>query len=504
MSVTLRSLVDAGSFPVRFVVAPPDDAADAPITWVHSSDLPDPTPWLEPGQLLLTNGAQFLGDDADPEDYVARLVEAQVLGLGFATHVLHAEIPPAVHRACSEQGLCLLDVADRTPFIGIVRHVADRIAVEREDRLRWSLEAHRALARAALRPDGLAAVLAELERRLGCWVALYDGTGEPIPITTARPVPRAVLPVATDAVRMVLARGRRAALRVAAGDTEITVQTVGQRGHLRGALVVGAATELDPAGTDLVTSVIALASIALDQTRSLDTARRRLRTGLLELLLSGESTVAQRTAQELWGPLPTEPLQVILLVGAPTEMIMTTLEQYISSHASELFYAERDDRLHLIVAADRLAPVLRLIGAGVEHGAGVSSPVSWADLAHGVEEARRSLALTGGGARLVRFAELADQGLLGLLQVSGGGAVARRMLAPLLERPAVESAVLLESITVWLDHQCAWEPAAQQLRVHRHTLRNRVERVGGLVDRDLSDFGARAELWAALQLVSST
>ena len=40
-----------------------DGALDAPIRWVHSSDLADPTPFLSEGLALLTTGTQFLSDD---------------------------------------------------------------------------------------------------------------------------------------------------------------------------------------------------------------------------------------------------------------------------------------------------------------------------------------------------------------------------------------------------------------------------------------------------------
>ena len=51
---------------------------------------------------------------------------------------------------------------------------------------------------------------------------------------------------------------------------------------------------------------------------------------------------------------------------------------------------------------------------------------------------------------------------------------------------------------MWLAHHGQWEPAAAQLGVHRHTLRKRVVRAGGLLGRDLDQPGVRAELWLAL------
>jgi purine catabolism regulator len=41
----------------------PDGALDADVSWVHSSDLADPTPFVIPGQVLLTTGTQFGATD---------------------------------------------------------------------------------------------------------------------------------------------------------------------------------------------------------------------------------------------------------------------------------------------------------------------------------------------------------------------------------------------------------------------------------------------------------
>ena len=67
-------------------------------------------------------------------------------------------------------------------------------------------------------------------------------------------------------------------------------------------------------------------------------------------------------------------------------------------------------------------------------------------------------------------------------------------------RPSAEREMLIRSVTVWLSHNGAWDPAARELGVHRHTLRHRVSAVERLLGFDLGRFPDRAELWAALQL----
>lgn len=502
-NVSLRTLMAEPVFKLGLVVAGDPDVLAREIAWVHSSDLGDPTPWLEPGQLLLTDGMQFTGEMSDDladrrtDEYVRRLAARGVLALGFATGIIHAAIPPRLVDACERHGFTLLEVGERTPFIGIIRFVADAVAAARVASLEWSLAAQRAVARAALRPDGLTAILAELEQQLDCWVALYDALGNRVTIETREPVPDGV----EEAVHDVLLRGSRAGLHLAAGTNGATLLTLGRGGELRGVLAVGSRVPLDNAEHDLVSSVIGLASIALEQHGALDLARRQLRSGLLELLLSGDRAVAERTARRLWGPLPPDPIRVAV-VDIPSGGLgfLSELDVQAATHGGRLFFAEQDARI-VIVSND--ADTGLWDGVVGRHGlaGGVSASTTWAGLRDGLAEAARARASAGDTARLVRYEALAEQGLLGLLSASGGAVLANRLLEPLDRLGDDGRATHLDTARCWLESNCVTDQAAVRLGIHRQTLRARITTLESLLDLDLSRFGDRAELWSTLQLM---
>ena len=56
--LTVRGLVAE----MGLTLAAGEDGADAPVRWVHISELLDPTPWLSGGELLLTTGIQLDGE----------------------------------------------------------------------------------------------------------------------------------------------------------------------------------------------------------------------------------------------------------------------------------------------------------------------------------------------------------------------------------------------------------------------------------------------------------
>ncbi|MFJ5696547.1 PucR family transcriptional regulator [Arthrobacter sp. NPDC093139] len=524
MPPSLNVLLRSRSLKLRLVV--PDLGApqlEKPIGWVHSSDLEDPTPFLDAGQLLLTDGTQFPVDagsvttTTDPatqrqapegphgqgyEEYVRRLVDHGIAGLGFATQVIHGTLPRGLEEACRQQGLPLLEVPDRTPFIAIIRMVADYLAREEHARAEWSLQAQRAISRAALRPDGLTSILGELERQLHSWVALYDAAGNYVRMPRNRPVPSNIAGEVTQRVRDALHLGTRSASHLDIGGQAVTLQTLGRKGNLRGALILGAIEPLDPARTDIVNSVIGLASLALEQARSLDTARRHLRSGVFEQLLAGSTDVAVRTARQVWGQLPREPLLVTASrQEIPAPNLLEALELLADDHHGAVFYALRGELLIVLAGPAHQDKVLELLR---RHGAvcGISAETGMSSLPNALEEANRALRHAVELDRaVVGFSELSEGGMLGLLKGAAAGPVARGLLQPLIAHDAAEHTELLETIREWFANNCVWDKTARSLGVHRHTLRNRIDAAGRILGLNLDRIGDRLELFAAVQFL---
>ena len=169
--------------------------------WAHSSDLADPTPFLEVDNLLLTTGTQFAADAPASayDDYVGRLVTVGVAALGFGTEVVRVTPEPLV-ATCVAQDLPLLEVPYRTPFLALARRIADARAEQDHARDLWALDAQRALSLAALSAERIAGVLEVLaqstaRRRLCCCsmpaVSCCPSTADP---TSPMPRPRPCRP----------------------------------------------------------------------------------------------------------------------------------------------------------------------------------------------------------------------------------------------------------------------------------------------------------------------
>ncbi len=123
MELTVASLI--GELGLKLLAG--EESADAQVRWVHSTELPDPTPWLKGGELLLTTGMQLTGPKLQRE-LIERLADHDIAGLGFGVGFAHRRVPAALVTAARKRGFPLFEVPYELPFIAITeRAFAQRL-----------------------------------------------------------------------------------------------------------------------------------------------------------------------------------------------------------------------------------------------------------------------------------------------------------------------------------------------------------------------------------------
>lgn len=491
---TLRALLGRHDLGLRLVSdALPDRAVDRPLRWVHSSDLVDPTPFLADDLALLTTGTQFADESADGIDaYVARLAERGVVGLGFGTEVQRSGIPQHLITACSEAEIPLFEVPYDTPFIAVARAHSEAIAAQTYARRTWALDTQRALAIAALRPRGLESTLSELARRLDHWVGMFDATGllaHEHPHQSLSAEDAAVLAARTTDL---ITRGGHASQALTIGMRSFTLFTLGGAGHLRGVIAIATA-QLDAEARAVVTSVIAMAGLALEQNDRLEKVLQRLHSQVLASLLLDDPTLAR----QVLGAVPAEPVVIgVASADAPADALTDWWDRQRTEYGLAVFSASSDAGLTVCVsAADQ--QLFDEVAERFDLRLGLSEPEEYAAFSRAHEQAVAALKQGGSGvgqSGAVRYADTVATSVLSALATDEARLVAASRLAPLRPHDGLE-----HTLRVWLEHDARFETAATALGIHRHTLRSRVTQAARLLDTDLSTFPARAELWAALQ-----
>ncbi|MEV8637856.1 PucR family transcriptional regulator [Streptosporangium sp. NPDC051023] len=482
---TLRTVVRR--LPLKLGVLAGHDALDRQVRWVAVSELEDPTPFLEGGELVLTTGMRL--DEGNAGPYVGRLVDRKVTGLGFGIGIGHEEIPAGLVEAAALAGLPLIEVPRDTPFVAISKLVSDLIAAEQYDEISRAFAAQGRLTRAALRPEGAVAVIDRLAHELGGWAVLLDEAGAVRHGAGRGAADVTRLLPEVERLRRSPGRGVPASLALSTPAEHVIVQPLGAR-RVRGFFVVGLNKPFTPVAHTVVNAAGSLLTLAIEHGREHLSAERKIRSAVLRLLLAGQVEAGQEILELLGEALPDGPLVVLAVAGDREAVLEAAIEV-----VAEGFAAADADRVVVVVSEARAEDTVSALAG---HGqVGLGSPVGPGDLRTGLDQADRALASARRGAeRVMRFADLAGQGLLSLLDPEATEAFSAALLAPLREYGS--RADLLESLRAYLACNGHWDAAAQRLGVHRHTLRYRMRRVAELLGRDLDDPAARAELWVAL------
>ncbi|MCA1224181.1 PucR family transcriptional regulator, partial [Streptomyces sp. 8L] len=519
MPPTLASLVQHSA--LKLSVRAGEDRLDRPVRWVHASELVDPVPYMEGGELLLVTATNL--DAADPDAmrrYVGRLVGAGIAGIGFAVGVNYDDVPDALVDAARAEGLPLLAVPRRTPFIAIGKAVSEAVAADQYRAVTDGFEAQRDLTRAAL-AEGPAELLARLATHVDGWAALYDPSGGVIAAAPSWAARRAAR-LGADAARLAQRRPHTSSVvgdpdaEGGGADDRVELQTIGSGRRAGGVLAVGTAGAPGTAARYAVHSAIALLTLTTERTRSLRAAEQRLGAAVLRMLLSGQSEHARTVAGDLYGALLDAPFRLLVAEAeeapaeptgdAPLDLLAEALES-AATHAGEpvLVVPDGDGRL-VVIAVDGGAAAALSAGyadrqakeAGVVTGLSAPSGPIATGTAYRQAEQALSVARRRGRA-LVEHEDLAVGALLPLLADEAVRAFADGMLRALREHDAKGRGDLVDSLRAWLSRHGQWDAAAADLGVHRHTLRYRMRRVEEILGRSLDDPDVRMELWLALK-----
>ncbi|MEU3336400.1 PucR family transcriptional regulator [Streptomyces sp. NPDC006668] len=546
MPPTLASLVHHSA--LKLTVRAGEDRLDVPVRWAHVSELADPVPYMEGGELLLITALKL--DAEDPEAmrrYVKRLVGAGVVGLGFAVGVNYEEIPKALVDAAEREGLPLLEVPRRTPFLAISKAVSAAIAADQYRAVTAGFAAQRELTRQALAegPEGL---LAALAGQVDGWAALYDASGAVV-ATAPDWAGRRAARLTADVERL---RERPAPASSVVGGPDnkdrVELHSLGTGRRPRAALAVGTASALGTAERYAVHSAIALLTLTTERSRSLRAAEQRIGVAVLRMLLAGEPDHARAVAGDLYGGLLDAPFRMIVAESAPAVRMSVDSHAHLetartgtdavgadplaalaeaaesaAARAGEALLVVPDGERLMVLAADEGAVLAACadFAAGLEAArtgaareqlggdedelvVGVSAPVGPIAVAAAYKQAEQALSVARRRGRVyVAHEQLASGSVVPLLADDAVKAFADGLLRPLYEHDATGRGDLVASLRAWLSRHGQWDAAAADLGVHRHTLRYRMRRVEEILGRSLDDPDVRMELWLALKATSA-
>jgi purine catabolism regulator len=504
-----------------------------PVRWVHISELLDPTPWLSGGELLLTTGLQ-LDTVQRQREFLGRLADHQLAGLGFGTGFRHQTVPGPLLEVAEERHFPVFEVPYEVPFIAITEAAFTQLVNEQYAVLRRALAAQERLERIVLSERGLAALVGALATLIGAAVIVLDPRGEPLMQHSFR---RAIEPATVTALQdEVRERARRREARafmpaVEEGNQGLALP-VGADGAPQGAEAVARVPEawlvaIKDSGPlsdfDRLTLHQAVTIVALELLRSrvAGDTERRLAGDVLDAIVRGElsgTELARRLA-----PFGLSERVAAIVVG-PSGGARASLDAL----EAELLTALRDEAMRGLVASsgqlacalvpgladEELFALAERIAGRLGEGlrVGVGRAVSGGEARRSFHEARcalEALALgtssDGNGAEpspqpVATYRDLGSfQLLLSLQDEEALRLFCESVLGPIEASEGYYGGELMRSLEAFIEENGQWERAAKRLYCHRHTLRYRIRRVEELTGRNLGSARDRIEFWLALR-----
>jgi purine catabolism regulator len=513
---------------------------DAPVRWVHISELADPTPWLSGGELLLTTGLAVATPEAQ-RAYVAQLADHGLAGLGFGVGFGHDEVPPALVEAAVERDFPIIEIPYDTPFIAVTEKAFGRLVNEQYALLQRSIAVQERLQRIVLSERGLDAIAAALATLIGGTTVVFDGRGEPQALHAfRRELPDdAVVSLGAELrerARRTEARGfvpshpelapRALALPVAGAETTGLPQA-----WLVAVKDSGGLSEFDRVVLHQAVTVVALELLRRHVAASTE---RRLAGDVLSELVAGSVAGADLTRRlEPFG-LGGRVTALVLappartpgksggvdaceaaLSGALRDEAVSGLVATAGTHVCALLPGFLDEELFELSqrVLDRVVAKL-----GTAPAAGAGRAVAAGEARRAYHEARCALEArmlgrpvgaserNGKGSSpnakpsVATYRDLGSFQLLLSLQDSDALRLfCESLLGPIESGEGHYGGELMRSLEAFIECNGQWEAAARRLYCHRHTLRYRIRKIEELTGRDLASARDRIEFWLALR-----
>jgi purine catabolism regulator len=482
--VTVSSVLAQDELALRAVHV---TAPDLDVRWVATSELLDPAPFLEGGEILLTTGLETRGWRREWDGYVSRLVGVRIAALGIGTGLTHTKAPAGLIRACEAHGLNLIEVPRATPFVAISRRTAQLLQQDEAEAAREELRVQRRLTSAAAKPDATAAVTEVLAHVLGGAACLLSTDGQTIlgPLGERRDELLTV-DVAQE-IRRLRHQGLRTASAISTGAATTVVHPLGLGGRPSSYLAATTPGRVSGGQRSAITTAVALLGLIGEQERTRVGARRQIRSRAIELLASGDSRTALLILQiEQQAAVIPAQIRILRATGAPhdVEDALATLER------QRLLVADVADELCVVAYDGRAAELAgSLADRGLLVGVGEAVPLNAAATSYAT--AGHALAQATTSSRVVQWERIVGEGPLSLIDPKRAEAFATSFLAGLDDEQ-------LETLRSFLRHHGSRLKVADELGLHRNTVRNRLEAIEATLPGALDDPQIRVSAWIAL------
>ena len=490
------------------------------ITWVHMVDHPDIANWVKSGELLLSTGYNWPGDETASRQLVRNLSAIGLAGVVLAVPNFREHFPTEALEEANRVGLPLLELPWEVQFSDVTHEILAKIINFQGEIIERSEQLHRALTNAAVSATSLSDIARALSSLLGRAVTFTDPAGHVLGSSMSDVDALAALePQFLDATRVDLPshyrgpanRPTKVAFATAGGDAQRLCHPV----RLQDTVVAliwldladGATDELDARAIEHASVVAALHMM---HQRELAQQEDRLGYALVASLLDGEFTTSASALERarVFGWSEAAPYRIgLVLIDEPIPLTTEGLERrehWVNALKRQLRAKGMPEllgiwlnQIRFILPADASVTALWETVTDRRAAMAVSRVHSGVKgMAVGAKDVE-ALVPTLRAGRLHHFDEiLFPRALMG--EADARDMLVERLVLPLAEKRRGEP--LLDTLGTLADEGFQLANTAKALSIHISTLRYRVERIESTLGVSLEDPRIRFQLQFAIEL----
>jgi PucR family transcriptional regulator, purine catabolism regulatory protein len=505
VTLTVRELLAAPNLRLELLVA-----ADLgrEIRWIHTTEMPDPAPYLEGHEVVLTGGVWYWSG-MPPAAFVDGLRKVEVAAIGFGVNVLVPECPGELVDACRDAGISLFLVPSDVPFMAIAHAFVQRFLEDRERPLSDAIRRNERLTKVMVERRGIEGLLSVLRADLHRDAAVVSTSGRVLGGSSPPATANAI-------VGLLAAQARRAAPGKSAANRPVDVAgvtafpVVTDTARLAYLLLEGPRASLTIRERAVVDQVVAFVAVDLQRHLAIKESERRFVAELFDVLPAGEEQATAIAARLSAFDLPPDGEYVGLvcdaenrddaLVAAEAAFEALGLRGLAAVKGLDLvgIVEFQDGQISLSDLASRM---LEALGPRTAVGVGTAASGA-AGLRRTLIEARqtRAFAQKSPDVRAAVYTQIGSHALLLAAQDESVLNVFRNSLIdPLALHDQRRHTDLVSTLDVFLGSGGKYRATADALHIHVNTLRLRLARIEELTGRRLEKMEDRVDFFLALR-----
>lgn len=515
------------------------EGLDREVLWAAVVDIPQAGQWVRSGEILVTT---FFGirDDVDAQvNLCEELAAKQLAGMIVATGKYVDHVATPVREAADRAKFPIIELPWHVPFADVIRVVSEYSINDQYLLHKQSLAIHRSLTRLVLDGGTIQDVAHELCTLLRCPVEIDDPAFGVLaeasgPFTEIDETRRVAIRDGRSSPRLlehlrregVLARVRSTMVPERIDVTEQTRALGMTKPRILAPIVVArkihgyvwiiaGERDLEPLDFHAIEHAATVAALILFRDQTAHQAHERAEQQLMGRLLSDDPhiDIALREQMGRFHLRPEASHAVIVIDPGPNEprSVELVARNAARTQGAALIIGERAGRLAVVLECARREQLDGFCQAFIAASQSLDAPAragasrlqeGTGSLYQAYEQALEALALLpalGQERTLAHFEELGILHWLHALppQLLQENIYARRVQS-LAEHDRTHGTQLVQTLDVFLQRDGNGVQAAQELYIHRHTLKYRLQRIADICDVDFADPLAKLNLRAAL------